>query len=368
MPLFARVDEETENRFRQKVYEIYGYRKGAIEKALEEALLIWLASVSAEAYSSEALAAIFEKPYAQLLECLKEFGTPATVSEIAERCKEKKENAEKYIRLLESARFVARDGDSCRWTVNQEKTLEADNFLKTSKEFEPIAYSAPRRGYFRIPEESSTKLMTRLATWTVEEMIATSYYDIENWTTSNTAERGFWTEYIEAQKLFIDTIRDRVRRENPDITENQLKETLEKHPPVRRVFIFDSATMTADQNTGDMIEALKRHNDINGYEVRCIMKDKMEEVQSIKTAIQSTRIHDFVMFDKRIVVEMVREPSAWGRNSKNTYGITYVDSSSGDSPKWTAIFDGYFTNLWEKAIPCGKWLEEAKPYARIKHK
>jgi hypothetical protein len=37
-----RLDSETEKKFRQKVIEKYGWKKGAIEKAIKEAIELWL--------------------------------------------------------------------------------------------------------------------------------------------------------------------------------------------------------------------------------------------------------------------------------------------------------------------------------------
>jgi len=42
MPIFARIDPELEKKFRLKVVEKYGAEKGAIAKALEEAIEKWL--------------------------------------------------------------------------------------------------------------------------------------------------------------------------------------------------------------------------------------------------------------------------------------------------------------------------------------
>jgi len=42
MPIFARINPELEREFRVKVARKYGGQKGAIEKALEEAIKEWL--------------------------------------------------------------------------------------------------------------------------------------------------------------------------------------------------------------------------------------------------------------------------------------------------------------------------------------
>jgi len=40
--LHVRVDDELEKRFRKKVLDVYGSRKGALAKAVEEAIRLWL--------------------------------------------------------------------------------------------------------------------------------------------------------------------------------------------------------------------------------------------------------------------------------------------------------------------------------------
>ena len=40
--LHVRIDDELEKRFRKKVLDVYGARKGALAKAVEEAIKLWL--------------------------------------------------------------------------------------------------------------------------------------------------------------------------------------------------------------------------------------------------------------------------------------------------------------------------------------
>ncbi len=40
--LHVRIDDELEKRFRKKVLDVYGSRKGALAKAVEEAIKLWL--------------------------------------------------------------------------------------------------------------------------------------------------------------------------------------------------------------------------------------------------------------------------------------------------------------------------------------
>jgi len=40
--LHVRIDDELEKRFRKKVLDVYRSRKGALAKAVEEAIKLWL--------------------------------------------------------------------------------------------------------------------------------------------------------------------------------------------------------------------------------------------------------------------------------------------------------------------------------------
>jgi len=40
--LHVRIDDELEKRFRKKVLDVHGARKGALAKAVEEAIKLWL--------------------------------------------------------------------------------------------------------------------------------------------------------------------------------------------------------------------------------------------------------------------------------------------------------------------------------------
>jgi len=40
--LNVRIDDELEREFRKKVIDVYGSRKGALGKAVEEAIRLWL--------------------------------------------------------------------------------------------------------------------------------------------------------------------------------------------------------------------------------------------------------------------------------------------------------------------------------------
>jgi len=40
--LHVRIDDELEKRFRKKVLDIYGVKKGALANAVEEAIKLWL--------------------------------------------------------------------------------------------------------------------------------------------------------------------------------------------------------------------------------------------------------------------------------------------------------------------------------------
>lgn len=40
--LHVRIDDGLERRFRKKVIDVYGTRKGALAKAVEEAIKLWL--------------------------------------------------------------------------------------------------------------------------------------------------------------------------------------------------------------------------------------------------------------------------------------------------------------------------------------
>jgi len=40
--IHVRIDNELEKRFRKKVLDVYGTKKGALTKAVEEAIELWL--------------------------------------------------------------------------------------------------------------------------------------------------------------------------------------------------------------------------------------------------------------------------------------------------------------------------------------
>ena len=40
--LHVRIDDGLEKRFRKKVLDVYGVRKGALARAVEEAIRVWL--------------------------------------------------------------------------------------------------------------------------------------------------------------------------------------------------------------------------------------------------------------------------------------------------------------------------------------
>ncbi len=40
--LHVRIDDELEKRFRKKVLDVYGVRKGSLARAVEEAIKLWL--------------------------------------------------------------------------------------------------------------------------------------------------------------------------------------------------------------------------------------------------------------------------------------------------------------------------------------
>ncbi|MEM2888948.1 MAG: hypothetical protein QXR42_05655 [Candidatus Bathyarchaeia archaeon] len=42
MPIYVRISSDLEKEFRKKVIDRYGSEKGAIEKAIEEAIKLWL--------------------------------------------------------------------------------------------------------------------------------------------------------------------------------------------------------------------------------------------------------------------------------------------------------------------------------------
>lgn len=44
--LFVRIDDDLEKKFRVEVVKRYGGKRGAISKAVEEAIKIWLSSKS----------------------------------------------------------------------------------------------------------------------------------------------------------------------------------------------------------------------------------------------------------------------------------------------------------------------------------
>jgi len=40
--IHVRIDDELEKKFRKKVLDVYGSKKGALAKAVEEAIKLWL--------------------------------------------------------------------------------------------------------------------------------------------------------------------------------------------------------------------------------------------------------------------------------------------------------------------------------------
>lgn len=58
MALRINVDEELENRFREAAMRKFGFTKGALTQAAEEALRLWLASTSRRKFEGDPVDAI----------------------------------------------------------------------------------------------------------------------------------------------------------------------------------------------------------------------------------------------------------------------------------------------------------------------
>lgn len=356
MPIFTRIDPDVEYKFRQKVLQIYGAKKGAIENAIEDAIRIWLAIPEGEKHT-DSLFALFTTPHANVLECMKEIQGPSNSASIATKCRINEKEATKYLYGLEGVKMVTRkDGN---WALNPKKIDAAARFLKQARELEPLSYSAICGHPLKIPEDESTELMTNLAAWSTDEIVATSFHDVGNWGGDVKEAGSFWGGYIEAQKRFISTVSNRTKRENPSNPSQLVRKNFIARPPVRRIFIFDQEQFGTKRSRENIKRILKNHLGIEGYGVRCILKDTAERIRSrVHIETQASKIHDFVMFDRKLVVEVVRVPSKWGRNSKNTYGLAYVDPLFGDERKWTEIFGEYFEKLWSNSTHCKTWLED----------
>ena len=58
MALRVNVDEELENRFREAAMRKFGFTKGALSQAAEEAIRLWLASASRAKFEGDPVEAI----------------------------------------------------------------------------------------------------------------------------------------------------------------------------------------------------------------------------------------------------------------------------------------------------------------------
>lgn len=355
MPIFARIDPETEKRFRIKVLEKYGAKRGALETALEDAIKVWLVSMRVDEAPEAVATTYFQLPYAKILDCLKKVKKPSNISRIAKECKVDEEEVKARLWVMMEAKYVLSKNGS--WEMNPSKLSEIEDFLRKVKELDELRSHFSILGRLRIPEENSTELMTRLAKWSTSTIVATSYYDVENW---GKKPISFWAEYIEAQRHFIYRVKEQIRKRRPRITDEQLSMELKESPAIRRVFIFDSSHIGTQKQWQSVSKILRDHIGIHGYKVRCILKDEAEKIETIPdTPVDRiAKVHDFVMFDKKLVVEIVQSPSEWGENQKNTYGWAYIDPIIGDGPSWTAKFLQYFDQLYKRSLPYEEWTEK----------
>lgn len=58
MGMRVNLDEETENRFREAALRKFGFTKGALSQAAEEAIRLWLASTSKRTFKGNPVEAI----------------------------------------------------------------------------------------------------------------------------------------------------------------------------------------------------------------------------------------------------------------------------------------------------------------------
>jgi len=101
--------------------------------------------------------------------------------------------------------------------------------------------------------------------------------------------------------------------------------------------------------------------DVPGYEIKCIKKRDVVGRFLADDGKPGRReyLHDFVMFDSQLVVEIVQTDSLWGEDFLNTYGLVYIKPIHGKKD-WIDKFSTYFESFWTSSLTLEKMKEKLK--------
>ena len=214
------------------------------------------------------------------------------------------------------------------------------------------------KGRFDVTENEATGLMTNLAERAQFEIVATSYYDVEHWLGPSKFST-FWSDYTMQLRFFLMEQTAKRARTIPD--EKLLEESLKENPPMSRVFVLDIDIEEQgwEKRARRLIDIIDAHCKSlgEGYEVRCATRKEVQGISLVENSGErEARLHDFVMFDRSIVVEIVRSPSQWIEH--NIHGIVYAKGTSLSSPDWIERFKKYFENMYAIARPYADFRDE----------
>lgn len=219
----------------------------------------------------------------------------------------------------------------------------ADLPVLYARKIEDIGY-----GKFELSEKDAVDLMKDNAAQYRYRMVATSYYDFENWLNKGTMD-DFWSEY--------DAIAQNTLSKMVNIIKNKqenFEEYLEANPIITRIFIVD--IRKNDDDIDKKIRCLKKveemHQDILGYDIRFILKDHVVGKIALRddsVINRKEQLHDFVMFDDKIIVELVQMKSQWGKEYFNTCGLLFTYTQEKGN-LWIDKFDTYFRFLLRESL------------------
>lgn len=229
--------------------------------------------------------------------------------------------------------------DQVRQVGEEASQLATANLqLLRERELEYVrSFAKYQTGRYEVLEKEAVTLMRHYAETFRSRMIATSYYDLAAWTASATQD-SFWSVYDRRARASLQRIKAELR--NGFIGEEQLNEYLTQHPIITRVFVIEQAKWNECKK---IIEAQMGEP---GCQILCVLK---EDVITIGWADESENrrvenLHDFVVFDEKIVIEIFQERSEWPGNPLNTQGLVFTPTlERGDY--WIDRFGRYFVNV-----------------------
>lgn len=235
----------------------------------------------------------------------------------------------------------------------------------------------PNKGKARILEDEAVALMSDYAESFQHSLIATSYYDVVNWGKLDEKDirTGFWRPYLSMQIKSANRIRDRIalRKQHEEKLDHDdavqvTNDFLDNNPIIRRIFIIDVDKDEENWKTkwqgikrviNQHLESVKQKA-VHGYEIKCIEKSNvnLRLVDVIDRRLEN--LHDFVIFDNELVVEVTQVHSLWGRGLINTYGLVYVQPKFGLEKEWVEKFYKYFEDLYRDAIDFEEFVSKVE--------